>query len=142
MQLPPANGVEARQTIYLGRLIGLYCIIVALVMLSHKQATVETITQFVHDGPLLFFASLVAMVLGLAIILAQPVRTRGSLPVFIKIVGWISFIKGLIFIVLSPATSVRYFEALHYGQFFYAYMAITLAIGVYLTYASFTARSQ
>jgi len=142
MQLPPANGVEARQTIYLGRLIGLYCIIVALVMLSHKQAIVETITQFVHDGPLLFFASLVGMVIGLAIILAQPVRASGSLSVAIAIVGWISFIKGLVFIFLSPATSIRYFEALRYGQFFYAYMAITLAIGIYLTYASFTARSQ
>jgi hypothetical protein len=50
------------RTIYLGRLIGLYCVLVALAMISHKQATVETMTALIHDAPVLFFVSVVAMV--------------------------------------------------------------------------------
>ena len=130
----------SRRTIYLGRLIGLYCVLIALVMMSHKETTVETMTALVHDGPLLFSISLIGMVAGLAIILAGNAGSRGALPVVVTIVGWIAFIKGLVFMFLPPATSLTYFEALHYGKFFYLYMSITLLIGAYLTFASFRYR--
>ena len=125
------------RTIYLGKLLGLYCVIVALVMMSHRQATVETMTALVHDAPLLFVVSLGGMVAGLAIVLTHNVWTGGALPVVVTLVGWISLVKGLLFMVLRPAASVAYFEALRYGQLFYFYMSITLVIGLFLTYASF-----
>src|ERR1700687_2465627 len=78
------------RTIYLGRLIGFYCVLMALAMLSHKQATVETMTALVHGAPLLFFASIVALVAGLAIVLAHNVWSGGALPVVVTFVGWIS----------------------------------------------------
>ena len=49
------------RTIYLGRLIGLYCVLLALAMISHKQATVETIIALMHDAPVLLFVSIMAM---------------------------------------------------------------------------------
>ena len=128
------------RTIYVARLVGFYCVFIALVMMSHKQTTVKTMRALIHDGPLLFCMSLIGMVTGLAIILAGNAGSRGALPVVVTIIGWIAFVKGLIFMFLSPATSVRYFEALQYGRFFYLYMSITLLLGAYLTYASFRAR--
>jgi hypothetical protein len=125
------------RTIYLGKLIGLYYVIAALVMMSHQQTTVATMTALVHDAPLLFFVSLSGMVAGLAIILAHNVWSGGALPVIVSLVGWLALIKGLLFVLLSPATSVAYFEALRYGQLFYLYTSVTLVIGLYLTYASF-----
>ena len=125
------------RTIYLGRLIGLYCVLVALAMISHKRETVETMTALIHDAPVLFFISVVAMVAGLAIVLAHNVWSGGALPIVVTLIGWISLIKGLVFLLLSPETSLAYFEALRYGQLFYAYMSVTLAIGIYLTFASF-----
>ena len=125
------------RTIYLGRLIGLYCVIAALVMMSHKPAIVATMTALVHDAPLLFFASLSGMVAGLAIIVGHNVWDGGALPVVVTLAGWLSFIKGLLFMALPPEASVAYFEALRYGQFSYVYTSITLVIGLYLTYASF-----
>jgi hypothetical protein len=126
------------RTIYLGRLIGLYCVLLALAMISHKQATVETIIALMHDAPVLLLASMVAMAAGLAIILGHNVWSGGALPVVVTLVGWISLIKGVILLFLPPAYSLAYFEALHYGQFFYAYMSVTLAIGIYLTFSSFS----
>ncbi len=125
------------RTIYLGKLIGLYCLFVALAMLSHKQTTVDTMTALVHDPPVLFFVSVLAMVAGLAIVLAHNVWSGGALPVLVTLVGWISLIKGLIFSLLPPATSLAYFEALRYGQLFYVYVSITLVIGICLTFSSF-----
>ncbi len=125
------------RTIYLGRLIGLYCVLIALCMISHKQATVDTMTALVHDAPVLFFVSITAMVAGLAIVLAHNVWSGGALPVLVTLVGWISLTKGLIFLLLSPQTSATYFDALRYGQLFYMYMGMTLVIGTYLTFSSF-----
>ena len=125
------------RTIYLGKLIGLYCVLLALSMMSHKQATVETMTALIHETPVLLFVSIMAMVGGLAIVLAHNVWSGGALPVVVTLVGWISLIKGLIFLLLSPERSLVYFEALRYGQLFYVYMSITLIIGIYLTFSSF-----
>jgi hypothetical protein len=125
------------RTIYLGRLIGLYCVLLALAMVSHKQATVETIIALMHDAPVLLFASIVAMAAGLAIVLGHNVWSGGMLPVVVTLVGWISLIKGVILLFLPPAGALAYFEALRYGQFFYAYMSVTLIIGIYLTFSSF-----
>ena len=125
------------RTIYLGKLTGLYCLFVALAMISHKQTSVDTMTALVHDAPVLFFVSVMAMVAGLAIVLAHNVWSGGALPVVVTLVGWISLIKGLIFLFLPPETSLAYFEAFRYGQLFYVYMSITLVIGIYLTFSSF-----
>ena len=125
------------RTIYLGRLIGLYCVLLALAMVSHKQATVETIIALMHDAPVLLLAAIVAMAAGLAIVLGHNVWSGGVLPVVVTLVGWISLTKGLILLFLPPAYSLVYFEALRYGQFFYVYMSVTLIIGIYLTFSSF-----
>ncbi len=125
------------RTIYLGKLIGLYCVLLALAMISHKQATVETIIALMHDAPVLLLASIMAMAAGLAIVLGHNVWSGGMLPVVVTLAGWISLIKGLILLFLPPASALAYFEALRYGQFFYAYMSVTLAIGIYLTFSSF-----
>ena len=129
------------RTIYLGRLIGLYCVLLALAMISHKQATVEAINAFMHDAPVLLLASIVAMAAGLAIILGHNVWSGGAFPVVVTLVGWISLTKGLILLFLPPAYSLVYFEALRYGQFFYVYMSVTLIIGIYLTFSPFRLRA-
>ncbi len=125
------------RTIYLGRLIGLYCVLLALAMVSHKQAAVETIIALMHDAPVLLLASIVAMAAGLAIVLGHNVWSGGALAVVVTLVGWISLIKGLILLFLPPAGALAYFEAFRYAQFFYAYMSVTLIIGIYLTFSSF-----
>jgi len=125
------------RTIYLGRLLGLYCLILAIAMMSHKQASIDIVTAMVHEASVLELTAIMAMVAGLAIILAHNVWSGGAVPVLVTLVGWISLVKGLVFMFLPPAISIAYFDALRYAQFFYFYMSITLVIGLYLTYASF-----
>jgi hypothetical protein len=75
------------------------------------------------------------MVAALAVVLAHNIWSGGALPVVVTLVGWISLVKGLVFLLLPPETSLAYFEALRCGQLFYAYMTVTLVIGIYLTFA-------
>ena len=125
------------RTIYLGKLIGLYCLFVALAMISHKQTSVDTISTLVREAPVLFLACLLTLVAGLAIVLAHNVWSGGVLPIVVTVFGWIVLIKGLVLLLLPPDTSFAYFEALRYSELFYLYASLNLVIGIYLTVFSF-----
>jgi hypothetical protein len=60
----------SQRTTFLSRLIGLYCILVSLYMVTHKQVTVEMVTALVHTQPALFAVGLTTVIIGLALILA------------------------------------------------------------------------
>lgn len=58
-------------------------------------------------------------------------------------VDWITLIKSLFFLFLPPEMEAGlYLGQLHYQQLFYLYGAISLVLGVYLTYSGFTSRSH
>jgi len=131
------------RTVFLSRLLGLYCILVGLSMVTHRQATVETMRALVHNSPVLFIVGVITLGAGLAMILGHNVWSGGVLPVIVTLVGWLTLIKGLLFLFLSPEAAVRFFLGrLRYGQLFYLYAAISLILGVYLTYGGFRSTSR
>ena len=127
----------APRTLFLGKLIGLYCILVSVSMLIHKQATVETVTALVHNPPLLLVAGVIAVAVGLALIVGHNVWSGGALPVVVTLIGWVALTKGLLILFLSPeAASAFFLGRLHYDEFFYGYAVVSLLLGIYLTYAT------
>ena len=131
------------RTTFLSRLLGLYCILCGLSMVTHRRATVETMTALVHNPPVLFIVGVITLVAGLAMILGHNVWSGGVLPVIVTLVGWLTLIKGLLFLFLSPEAAVGFFlGGLHYEQLFYLYVAISLIFGVYLTYGGFRSTSR
>ena len=56
------------RTTFLGRLIGLYCILIPLSMAVHKQGAIEMVTAFMRNPPLLFLVGLIGVVGGLALV--------------------------------------------------------------------------
>lgn len=130
-------------TRFLGRLIGLYYILVSLAMAVHKQATLETVTALVHSPPLLFLAGIIAIGIGLAMTLGHNVWSGGTLPVVVTLIGWVALVKGAIILFLSPEAAAGFFLGrLHYEEFFYVYAAITFLLGVYLTFAGSRAAAR
>jgi hypothetical protein len=64
-----------------------------------------------------------------------------ALVVVVTLVGWITFIKSLLFLFLPPEMEAGIFLGqLHYQQLFYLYEAFSLVLGVYLTYGGFKSR--
>ncbi|HYM69020.1 MAG TPA: hypothetical protein VEZ44_05440 [bacterium] len=130
------------RTVFLSRLIGLYCVLVVLPMATHRQATVETVTALVHTPPLLLIAGWLALIAGLAMVLGHNVWSGGALPVVVTLVGWVTLIRGLLVLFLPPAAEVGVFAGLHYEQLFYVYLTVPLLLGVYLTYSGFRSTSH
>jgi hypothetical protein len=85
----------------------------------------------------------ITLVAGLAMILGHNVWSGGVLPVVVTLVGWLTLIKSLLFLFLSPEAAVGFsLEGLHYEQLFYLYAAISLILGAYLTSGGFRSTSH
>ena len=129
------------RTSFLSRLIGIYCILVSIAMALNKQATVQTVLDLVHNGPLVFVFGLILVAAGLAMILSHNIWTGGALPVIVTIVGWLTLGKGLLFLLLPPPAAVGFFVwGSAYEQFYYLDSAVAFVLGAYLTYSGFKSR--
>jgi vacuolar-type H+-ATPase subunit I/STV1 len=131
------------RTIFLSRLIGLYCILIALSMMTRRQATVETVTVLLQNPSMTLILGVITLAAGLAMVLAHNIWSGGTLVVVVTILGWMALIKSLFFLFLPHETEAGLFlRQLHYRQLLYVYAAIPLLLGVYLTYSGFRSRSH
>jgi putative exporter of polyketide antibiotics len=131
------------RTLFLSRLIGLYCILVALSMITRRQATLESVTALLHDPSMIFVLGAITLIAGLAMVLTHNIWSGGALAVIVTLVGWITLIKSLSFLFLPPQIEAGLFlKRLHYEQLFYLYCAFSLVLGIYLTYSGFKSKSR
>jgi putative exporter of polyketide antibiotics len=130
------------RTLFLSKLIGLYCILLALSMMTRRQVTLETATALLQNPSMMFILGGFTLLAGLAMVLAHNVWSGGALSVIVTLVGWMTLIKSFLLLFLPPEMEGTLFLGqLHYQQFFYLYGAIWLVLGVYLTYGGFRSRS-
>jgi hypothetical protein len=146
----PVNDFSARmedimpsRTIFLSRLIGLYCILVVLSMLIHRQAKMEYLVGVLQNPPLILVLGVITLAAGLAMVLAHNIWSKGALAVVVTLVGWLTLLKGLFFLLLPPEIEAEcLLRCLHHSHLFSVCMAPSLIIGIYLTYGGFTAKSH
>ena len=131
------------RTLFLSRLIGLYCILAALSMITRKQATVETVTALLHNPLMIFIVGVITLAAGLAMVLAHNIWSGGALPVVVTLVGWVTLLKSLLLLFLPVDVEADFFlRQLHYPDLFYAYGGLSLVLGIYLTYSGFSPTSR
>ena len=131
------------RTMFLARLIGLYCLLAALIMVVHREGMIAAVEALVLDAPLLLILGVITVAAGLALVLAHNIWSGGALPVVVTLIGWLTLLKGLFLWLLSPAAAAQfYLQQLHYPQLYYLYAAATLLIGAYLTVAGFRASAR
>jgi len=124
-------------TIFLARLIGLYCLLFGLAMVVRKEAMLEMVAALIRNGPVLLIIEVIGVTAGLAIVLGHNVWSGGALPIIVTLLGWIILIRGVVLLFLSPQGKVRFFEMFRFAELFYLYVGITLVLGLYLTFAGF-----
>jgi hypothetical protein len=129
----------SERTIFLSRLIGLNSLIVSISMLFHKAAIVATASELAKAPPLLFIGGLFALLAGIAMVLLHNSWSGGLLPVVVTLVGWAVLIRGIIMVFISPEGASTVYEAMHFGNLYYVYVAIPFCLGLYLTCSGFTA---
>lgn len=130
------------RTVFLSRLIGLYCILIALCMMTRGQATVETVTALLQNPAMTLILGVITLAAGLAMVLVHNIWSGNALAVVVTLVGWMALIKSLFFLFLPPETEAVFLGRLHYQQLFYLYAATSLVLGVYLTYGGFRSKSD
>ena len=126
-------------TIYLAKLLGLYCIIIALALSANKQYAIRTVDEWMRSPALMLLTAVIALALGLALVIGHNVWSGGALPVIVTLLGWLTLVKGLAFLALPPARAVKLYDALQYEKLFFVYMGVTFALGLYLTVSAFSA---
>ena len=130
------------RTIFLTRLIGLYCILVIPSMVLHRQATVDWMTALLNNAALMWVLSVITLTIGLAMVLAHNVWSGCALPVVVTLVGWAALIKGLLFLFLPSGIESEFIlSALRNPLLFYIWMTPSLVIGIYLTYGGFASEA-
>jgi hypothetical protein len=126
-------------TIFLGKLLGLYCIILALTMMARKQSAIATMNALIRNPSLLLFVEVIGLAAGLAMVLGHNIWSGGALPVVVTLVGWLMTIRGAVLLALPQDAVIKLFKALRYEKLFYVYMGATLILGLFLTFAGFNA---
>jgi hypothetical protein len=129
-------------TIYLGKLLGLFTLITSFWLLTERQTAVSTIPALLGDRPAMVIFAIIALGGGLAIVLAHNIWSGGVLPILVTLIGWVTVIRGVLFLFLAPETTLHILAAMQFEQFFYVYLGIPFVLGMYLTYLAFTASSR
>jgi hypothetical protein len=143
LELIVVEGNMSPRTLFLSKLIGLYCILIGLSLMTRGQATVETVTALLQNPVMTLILGVITLAAGLAMVLAHNIWSGGALAVVVTLVGWMALIKSLFFLFLPHEMEAGFFIGqLHYRQFFYLYSAISLVLGVYLTYGGFRSTSH
>ena len=102
--------MSAPLTIFLAKLIGLYCVLFGLVMVAQKEAMLDIVAALMRNGPVLLIVEVIAVTAGLAIVIGHNVWSGGALPVLVTLPGWIMLIRGVVLLFLSPQGKIRFFE--------------------------------
>jgi hypothetical protein len=124
-------------TIYLAKLIGLTLILSSIYALTHKKAMLAMVDDMLADRPLLYFIEIIAIVAGLAIVLAHNIWSGGALPIVVTLVGWLLVAKCIVWMFLPPRMAKRFITALKLESNYPIFAVVNLVIGAYLTYGGF-----
>ena len=129
-----------QHTVFLSRLLGLYTLIVTLWLLADQHAAMSTIEALVGNHAIHALLALITLGVGVAMVLGHQRWSGGVLPVLVTLIGWGILLRGLLLLFLSPDQGLGLVRTIQFSAFFYAYLAIPLVLGIYLTYAGFTTR--
>jgi len=128
----------SRLTVFLARFIGLFTVLLVVALLVRGSATVEAAFA---DAPIMLVYAIISLAVGVAMILGHNIWSGGALPVVVTLVGWLMLAKGLMLLFVTPDALQQIFDHMQYGEHYYLYLAPSLVIGLYLTWAGFTAPS-
>ena len=121
-----------QSSIFLAKLLGPYCIIVAVGILFNRKIYQKLMEDFCKSTALIYMGGVLALFFGLLIVLFHNVWV-GGWPVVITVFGWLGLIKGA-WLIIFPNTVVRFTEAYQKNVVLLTvHLVIVFAIGAFLT---------
>jgi hypothetical protein len=126
-------------TLFLARLLGLFCLLSALAMAANRRNILAAIDEILRSPALTMLSGLLALATGLAIVLAHNRWSGGALPLAVTFIGWASLLKGVFLLLFSSEQSLKFYQASGYRRHFLLYTAAMSLVGACLTFAGFGA---
>jgi len=126
----------SRLTLFLARFIGLFTVLLVVGLLMRGGAMAEAA---VADAPAMLVYAIISLAAGLAIVLGHNVWSGGALPVVVSVLGWLILAKGLVLLLVTPEAMKQVLNHMRYGGHYDLYLLPALVVGLYLTWAGFTA---
>jgi hypothetical protein len=131
------------QTRFLSRMLGIYCLLIGLFIVTHRERVWETVNALAADRPLVFVLSIVMVFGGLAMLLVHNIWSGGALTVIVTLLCWATLLKGVLLLYLSPDMLVAFYaKQAHYSELLLADGAAALVLGLYLTWKGFEAERR
>jgi hypothetical protein len=125
-----------RLTVFLARFISLFTVLTVLAFFVRGSGMIEAT---VANGPVMLAYGIMSLATGVAMMVGHNVWSDGPLPVVVTLVGWLILEKGMLLLFLPPEALTGFFGRMRYGEHIYLYLAPSLMIGLYLTWAGFAA---
>jgi len=126
--------------VFIARLLGPTFVAIGLGILANGPFYSALILEAVHSPTLIYFSGLISLVPGLAILNVH--RSWSGWSVIITILGWLLVIGGVVRLVL-PATTATLATDLYSKPIVFLIVAIVvLALGAYLCFEGYRARSK
>jgi hypothetical protein len=126
------------RTLFLSRLLGLSFLICGLAMLAHQNFTTGAFSTLPYDRLAVLGISSAIVLAGLSMVLAHNVWSKPPLVFIVTLLGWLTLIKGLVYLLLPATTMAALLQAtLGCRACWYFGTAFMLLLGAYLTYEGF-----
>ena len=128
-------------TLFLSRLLGLYFLICGLAMIVHKQVFTDALATVSGNPLAMWCCAMIISLAGLAMVLAHNVWSKCPVAVVVTLLGWLTLIKGILYLLLPAKWLEGFFQsALNCGACLYSVTAFMLVLGAYLTYEGFKSK--
>lgn len=125
-------------SVFVAKIFGICYLVIGIGLLFNQKAFRRMIDDFCRNTALLFYAGLLALVLGVVLILTHNVWAA-DWSVIITLIGWLGFIKG-IWIIVFPNTALKFMQAYRNNtNLLIAHSVCALIFGGVLTFFGFFA---
>jgi hypothetical protein len=123
---------------FLGEFIGLFAVIVALSMMLRKKYWLAAIDSLLETPGVLMVTAVFTIMFGLWLVLVHNIWNGPPATIAVTVLAWGGLAKGVSLLVLPGPAMARVYRGFGLAPLYHVYLAVLLALGAWLTYASFT----
>jgi hypothetical protein len=126
-------------TIFLGRFIGLSCLLMCAVLAARPRTSLAAISSMMASPGLVLVTGIFTTAGGAAMVVGHNVWSGGALPVVVTLLGWLTLIKGTALMAMPPQALIAFYRLVNYPAWFRPYMAVASAFSAWLALTAFLA---
>jgi len=119
-------------TLFLGKFLGLSCLLMCAALIARPKAALEAINSMMESPGLLLISGICTTFGGAAMVLGHNVWSGGALAVAVTVLGWLTLIKGVALMATPPRALAAFYRAAHYPERFRLFMILALVLSAWL----------